>query len=215
MCDLSTLCRRSLTPPYPMLTERQAGPAPYAASAWMGCARPCRCPKVRRTQLEAAQGAARTWAKELQAQHADAERLGEREAQLEAFAAAVREGLDALDFEGSSMFSIATHSPQGISKRPWTRAMRGCWRYRASRTSSSSRARVRRNFSVRSATCGRGTHLSGGETPSLPSLHGHILPRFRLSWGVHGIGASSSTTCRQRRCLPMTGQARSGRPTAE
>ncbi|HYO69542.1 MAG TPA: zinc ribbon domain-containing protein [Archangium sp.] len=56
--------------------------------------------KVRRAQLEAALEAARARAKELQAQHADEERLGEREAQLEAFAAAVREGLDALDFEG-------------------------------------------------------------------------------------------------------------------
>ncbi|MFY0563785.1 hypothetical protein ACN28E_08055 [Archangium lansingense] len=56
--------------------------------------------KVRRAQLEAALEAARARAKELQAQHADEERLGEREAQLEAFAAAVREGLDSLDFEG-------------------------------------------------------------------------------------------------------------------
>ena len=56
--------------------------------------------KVRRAQLEAALEAARSRAKELQSQHADEERLGEREAQLEAFAAAVREGLDALDFEG-------------------------------------------------------------------------------------------------------------------
>lgn len=56
--------------------------------------------KVRRAQLATALEAARARAKELQAQHADAARLGEREAQLEAFAAAVREGLDALDFEG-------------------------------------------------------------------------------------------------------------------
>ena len=75
--------------------------------------------KVRRTQWEAALEAARARAKELQAQHADEERLGERESQLEAFAAAVREGLDALDFEGRQRLvrllieRVVTHRTNG------------------------------------------------------------------------------------------------------
>ncbi len=64
--------------------------------------------KVRRTQLEVALEAARARAKELQAQHADEERLGEREAQLEAFAAAVREGGSAGTSKSQSLSPAST-----------------------------------------------------------------------------------------------------------
>jgi hypothetical protein len=68
--------------------------------------------------VEAALEAARARAKELQAQHADEERLGEREAQLEAFAAAVREGLDALDFEGRQRLVRLEHRSGGPVSGP-------------------------------------------------------------------------------------------------